>query len=63
MPASTGEIVLIAGANRGIGRALPEQALRRGARQVYAGWQRSPAKTPEREYAAVAAAGRGRSYA
>src|SRR5260370_28845191 len=29
--------VLITGANRGIGRALLEEALRRGARKVYAG--------------------------
>src|SRR5437762_14132940 len=29
--------VLVTGANRGIGRALVEEALRRGARRVYAG--------------------------
>lgn len=29
--------VLIAGANRGVGRALVVEALRRGARRVYAG--------------------------
>ena len=29
--------VLISGANRGIGRALVEEALRRGAERVYAG--------------------------
>src|SRR5690349_13998338 len=29
--------VLITGANRGIGRALVEEALRRGVRRVYAG--------------------------
>lgn len=29
--------VLITGANRGIGRALVEEALRRGARKIYAG--------------------------
>jgi NAD(P)-dependent dehydrogenase (short-subunit alcohol dehydrogenase family) len=37
--------ILITGANRGIGRALVEEALRRGARKVYAGtrgpWQHS----------------------
>jgi NAD(P)-dependent dehydrogenase (short-subunit alcohol dehydrogenase family) len=32
---------LITGANRGIGRALVEEALRRGARQVYAGTRQS----------------------
>ena len=32
-----GSAVLVTGANRGIGRALVEEALRRGARRVYAG--------------------------
>src|SRR4051812_37593918 len=32
--------VLVTGANRGIGRALVEEALRRGARRVYAGTRR-----------------------
>jgi NAD(P)-dependent dehydrogenase (short-subunit alcohol dehydrogenase family) len=36
MAALTGKIVLITGANRGIGRALLEEALRRGAQRVYA---------------------------
>jgi NAD(P)-dependent dehydrogenase (short-subunit alcohol dehydrogenase family) len=33
----TDQSVLVTGANRGIGRALVEEALRRGAKQVYAG--------------------------
>src|SRR6267378_3253145 len=32
-----GNAVLVTGANRGIGRALVEEALRRGAKRVYAG--------------------------
>ena len=32
----TNSTVLVTGANRGIGRALVEEALRRGARRVYA---------------------------
>ena len=35
-----GKTILITGANRGIGRALLEEALRRGAKQIYAGAQR-----------------------
>uniref|UniRef100_UPI003F493D06 SDR family NAD(P)-dependent oxidoreductase n=1 Tax=Actinomadura sp. CA-154981 TaxID=3240037 RepID=UPI003F493D06 len=37
MAAITGQTVLITGANRGIGRALLEEALHRGAQRVYAG--------------------------
>ncbi|NUP03425.1 MAG: SDR family NAD(P)-dependent oxidoreductase [Nonomuraea sp.] len=42
----TGKNVLITGANRGIGLALLEEALRRGARQVYAG-SREPVSHPD----------------
>jgi NAD(P)-dependent dehydrogenase (short-subunit alcohol dehydrogenase family) len=44
MTAITGKIVLITGANRGIGRGLLEEALRRGAQQVYAGTRESFAR-------------------
>src|SRR6202790_4752137 len=43
MPTQTsiaGKAVLVTGANRGIGQALVEEALRRGAKRVYAGTRR-----------------------
>src|SRR5918912_832519 len=40
--------VLVTGANRGIGRALIEEALRRGARRVYAGTRQPFAHADER---------------
>lgn len=43
-----GKAVLITGANRGIGRALLEEALRRGAKQVYAATRHPFAHSDER---------------
>jgi NAD(P)-dependent dehydrogenase (short-subunit alcohol dehydrogenase family) len=40
--------VLVTGANRGIGHALVEEALRRGAKRVYAGTRRPLAHSDER---------------
>ena len=41
-----GKAVLVTGANRGLGKALVEEALRRGARRVYAG-ARTPVAHPD----------------
>jgi NAD(P)-dependent dehydrogenase (short-subunit alcohol dehydrogenase family) len=43
-----GKAVLVTGANRGIGKALVEEALRRGAKRVYAGTRQPLAKSDER---------------
>ncbi|MDT4937628.1 MAG: hypothetical protein QOG80_1299 [Pseudonocardiales bacterium] len=43
-----GKAVLITGANRGIGQALVEEALRRGAQRVYAGTRRPLTHTDAR---------------
>jgi NAD(P)-dependent dehydrogenase (short-subunit alcohol dehydrogenase family) len=44
----SGRSVLITGGNRGIGRALVEEALRRGAKRVYAGTRENLAHTDSR---------------
>ncbi len=41
-----GKAVLVTGANRGIGQALVEEALSRGARRVYAGPLSRPCGAP-----------------
>jgi NAD(P)-dependent dehydrogenase (short-subunit alcohol dehydrogenase family) len=43
-----GKAVLVTGANRGIGQALVEEALRRGAKRVYAGTRQPLAHPDER---------------
>ena len=44
----TDKAVLVTGANRGIGQALVEEALRRGAKRVYAGTRQSLAHPDRR---------------
>ncbi len=46
MSSIAGKVVLVTGSNRGIGQALVEEALRRGAKRVYAG-ARQPVDHPD----------------
>ena len=46
--AISGKTVLVTGANRGLGRALVDEALRRGARRVWAGARRPMVGSDER---------------
>ncbi len=48
----TNKVILITGANRGIGRALLDEALRRGAKRVYAA-TRSPLQHPDKRVTAL----------
>ena len=47
-PTFAGKTVLVTGANRGLGQALVEEALRRGARRVYAGTRQKFSHSDER---------------